>query len=99
MKYPVVAAPRHKAHLGIGFNKGRLAINSSVQYIDGLITQTSPLLAEHNIVLWNAGVDLRVFKCGTIFVRLDNLLAQNYQINAGYPMPRTTFKAGVKFKF
>ena len=99
MKYPVVAAPRHKAHLGIGFTKGRFAANSSVQYIDGLITQASPLLTEHNIVLWDAGVDLRVFKGGTVFVRLDNLLAQNYQINAGYPMPRTTFKAGVKFKF
>lgn len=99
MKYPVVAAPKHKAYLSIGFSKGRFAVNSSVQYIGGLIIQSSPLLTEHNIVLWDAGIDFRLLNIMSVFLRADNLLAQRYQINAGYPMPGATFKAGVKFKF
>ena len=29
----------------------------------------------------------------------ENLLAQRYEINAGYPMPKATFMGGVNFKF
>ena len=99
MKYPVVAAPKHKLYAGTTFKKGRLFIDSGVQYINGLITQTRPLLTEHNIVLWNAGIEIRIFKLSTWYARVENILAQRYQINAGYPMPRTTFMTGAKIKF
>jgi iron complex outermembrane receptor protein len=32
-------------------------------------------------------------------VRGENLLAQRYEINAGYPMPRATFMAGANVSF
>lgn len=98
MKHPVVAAPKHKAYLGVGFSKGRFAANSSVQYIGGLIIQSSPLLTEHDIVLWDAGIDFRLFKAVTLFLRAENILSQRYQINAGYPMPRINCRGGIKFK-
>lgn len=34
-----------------------------------------------------------------LWVKGDNLLAQCYEINAGYPMPRATFMAGVNVSF
>lgn len=99
MKYPVVAAPKHKLYAGAVFTKGRFVIDSGVQYINGLITQTSPVSVERDIVLWDAGVELRVFKSSAIYARAENILGQRYQINAGYPMPRATFMTGAKLKF
>ena len=32
----------------------------------------------------------------TLYARGENLLGQEYEINAGYPMPGATFFAGVK---
>lgn len=98
MEYPVVAAPKHKAYLGANFSKGRFNVNSGVQYINGLIIQSSPLLTEHDIVLWDAGIDFRFMQWGSVYLRAENLLSQRYQINAGYPMPRLTGLVGVKFK-
>ena len=99
MKYPVVAAPKHKLYMGVTFQKGRVLANSGIQHINGLITQAQPLLSEHNIVLWDADVEIRLLKRSSWYVRIENILAQRYQINAGYPMPRTTFTTGAKVKF
>jgi iron complex outermembrane receptor protein len=34
-----------------------------------------------------------------LWVRGENLLAQKYVINAGFPMPKATFMGGVNFEF
>ena len=34
-----------------------------------------------------------------LWVRGDNLLAQRYEINAGFPMPKATFMAGFDVEF
>ena len=34
-----------------------------------------------------------------IFVKGENLLAQRYEINAGYPMPKATFMGGINVNF
>lgn len=99
MRYPVVASPKHKLYAGAVYKKGRFMIDSGVQYLSGLITQASPLITEHDIVLWDAGVEIRVFKSSSWYARAENILGQRYQINAGYPMPRATFMTGAKFKF
>ena len=35
----------------------------------------------------------------TLWVRGENLLAQRYELNLGYPMPRATFMGGVSVNF
>ena len=35
----------------------------------------------------------------SIWARGENLLAQSYEINLGYPMPRATFMGGVSVNF
>ena len=35
----------------------------------------------------------------SFYVRGENLLAQRYEINAGYPMPKATFMGGVNINF
>ena len=98
MKYPVVAAPEHKLYGSIGFARGRWNASTGVQYIRGLITRAEPETRD-DFVLWNATVSFRVTRWLELFARGENLLAQRYEINAGYPMPRATALGGVNLHF
>jgi len=99
MKYPVVAAPQHKLFAGAGFAQGRWNISTGLQYIAGLYTSVSPVAATENFLLWDVRGGYRLSSCARLFVRGENLLAQRYQINAGYPMPRATILAGIDLRF
>lgn len=50
-------------------------------------------------MLWNLRGSFRICKWLDIWVRGENLLAQEYEINAGYPMPRATVMAGLNVNF
>ena len=99
MRYPVVAAPKHKLFAGVNFTHKRLHIASGAQYIAGLITQTSPLSEEGGFILWDASAEYNFTQRLQLFARVDNILNTKYQINAGYPMPGTTFMGGLRFRF
>jgi iron complex outermembrane receptor protein len=98
MKYPVVAAPEHKLYAGASYNIGRWTLSTDMQMIRGLITQTSPEISE-NFLLWNVDIGVEVARGCRLYMRGENLLAQRYEINAGYPMPRATVHGGVKLSF
>lgn len=98
MKYPVVAAPEHKLYAGIRYTVGRWALATDVQLLRGLITQTSPL-TEENVLLWNCDLGFTLARQCRLYLRAENILAQRYEINAGYPMPRATLHGGVKLSF
>ena len=90
--------PRNKLYAGGDFGKGRWSVSTGVQYIAGLYTAAAPdpEVREAGFVLWNLRASLRVNRLLTIFVRGENLLAERYEINAGYPMPRATVFGGLK---
>lgn len=98
MAHPVIAAPEHKFYVGGNFSQGRWNVSTGLQYIAGLYTQTDPAVTE-DFVLWNVRASFRAIRCLDIWARGENLLAQRYEINAGYPMPRATVMAGVNFNF
>lgn len=98
MKYPVVAAPEHKLYAGVRYIVGRWALATDVQLLRGLITQTSPL-TEENVLLWNCDLGFTLARQCRLYLRAENILAQRYEINAGYPMPRATLHGGVKLSF
>ena len=98
MEYPVIAAPGHKLYAGASFSSGRWHVATGVQYIADLYTQTSPVVTE-DFVLWNLRASYRAARWLDIWARGENLLAQSYEINAGYPMPRATVMAGFNFRF
>lgn len=93
MEYPVVAAPEHKAYAGASFTEGGWRISTGLQYIDGLYTSVSPVSRE-NFLLWNVRADVRLAKWMRFFIKGDNLLARQYEINAGFPMPGAIFLGG-----
>lgn len=99
MRYPVAAAPKHKLYASVSYSHKRWSVSSGAQYINGLITLASPLTTQKGFVLWNANAEYSVTPRLRLFATIDNILDTKYQINAGYPMPGTTFMGGLKFKF
>ena len=74
-----------------------------MQYVAGLYTSVptngrGDYLTE-DFVLWNMRATFRAAKFLSIWLRGENLLAQRYEINAGYPMSRATVMGGIKFSF
>lgn len=98
MKNPVLAAPKHKLYTGVNFNYRHWDISTGIQYISGLYTQTDPIKTEE-FVLWNIRASYQACRWLNVWARGENLLAQKYEINAGYPMPRATVMAGINISF
>ena len=94
MENPVIAAPEHKLYAGANFTKGRWSVSTGLQYIAGLYTAVGDNPQQEDFVLWNLQGSFRICKWLNIWVRGENLLAQKYEINAGYPMPRATVTGG-----
>ncbi len=96
MKYIVPAAPRHKLHLGATYATGRWSASTGLDYINHLYTDVAAESTE-SFLLWNLRASYRPLRILELFVRGENLLAQSYEINKGYPMPRATVFGGVTF--
>ena len=95
MEHPVTGAPEHKAYASLTYAKDRWTASTGVQYVCGLYTATAPAQTE-DFTLWNIRASFKVCKWLELWTRGENLLAQSYQINAGYPMPRATVMGGIK---
>jgi iron complex outermembrane receptor protein len=54
---------------------------------------------KENFCLLNASVGYALVRGVSLWVRGENLLAQRYEINQGYPMPRATVMGGIEVKF
>lgn len=98
MENPVLASPEHKLYAGAAFTRGRWYVSTGVQYVAGLYKSLDPAETE-DFVLWNVRGSYRASEWLTIWARGENLLAQRYEINAGFPMPRATVMAGVNISF
>lgn len=99
MHNPVIAAPEIKGWLGASYTSGRWSLNGGLQYINGLYTQTGADERKENFWLLNATASYKVCRNLTVWARGENLLAESYEINYGYPMPRATFMGGVNVSF
>lgn len=102
MENPVIAAPEHKFYAGVDFSKNRWNVSSGLQYIGGLYTQIATGNIKdmrENFILWNVHASYRMTNWLSFRLRGENLLAQRYEINAGYPMPKATFMGGIHLNF
>ena len=99
MKNHVLGAPQYKGFLGADFSQQRWNVVAGLQYINGLYTAVGDNEKKENFLLLNATVSYRLVNNLALWVRGENLLAQRYEINAGYPMPRATFMAGANVSF
>ena len=99
MANPIVAAPEHKLNIAIGYHHERFRVGTSVQYVAGMYTAVGANAVKESFVLWNAHAAYRIYKGLWANIQADNLLGQEYEINAGFPMPRTTLMGGRRWSF
>ena len=99
MKNHVLAAPEEKYFVGINFHQNRWSVNAGLQYIHNLYTAVGENETKESFVLLNADVNYKLADFATLFVKGENLLAQKYEINAGFPMPKATFMGGIHLTF
>ena len=99
MKNPVLAAPKYKGFLGAHYHCQKWTVIAGLQYISGLYTAVGDQEQKENFCLLNVSVNYALSKGLSLWARGENLLAQSYEINLGYPMPRATFMGGVNITF
>lgn len=95
---PILAAPEYKAYFGAQYRVCKWELNAGLQFISGLCTNITDE-TEENFTLLSAGIAYRLFPQVKLWVRGENLLAQRYEINEGFPMPRATVMAGIHVSF
>lgn len=96
MAHHVVAAPEYKGYAGARFHSGKWSVNAGLTYVDGLYKSIGAAEAQETFCLLDAGLNYALCDNLTLWLIANNLLAQKYEINLGYPMPRATFMAGLK---
>ncbi len=95
MKSPVYATPEHQLFISSRYRLNKTAFMLSLQQIINLDTDPSPAASLQSFTLVDAKISRRLFKNAEVFVSANNLLNQKYEENRYYPMPGTTFFAGI----
>ncbi|MDD2299285.1 MAG: TonB-dependent receptor [Fermentimonas sp.] len=96
MTNKIIGAPEHKLYVNGNYTIDKWHFSTGLQYLGNLYTSVTPQPITENTWLWNARVNFAVLEWLNIFVRGENLLGQEYEINAGYPMPGATVFGGLR---
>ena len=102
MVHHVIAAPDYAGFLGVNYNCNKFAANLGLQFIDRLYTKINGAAQADDtetFTLLNATVSYQLLPSLRLWARGENLLAQKYEINKGYPMPKATFMGGIQLQF
>ena len=99
MHTPLVGAPEYKGFIGANYSRDKWTANAGLQYVSGLYTSVGATETKENFCLLNLSLSYQLAENLNLWARGENLLAQEYEINLGYPMPRATFMGGVKVNF
>jgi len=99
MKNRIVGAPEGMAYVGVDYHQGKWFANLGLQDFANLYTAAGATETKENAWLLNASVTYAATRNISLWARGENLLAQKYEINLGYPMPRATFMGGVSVNF
>ena len=99
MKNKIIAAPEGMGYLGVDFHKSKWFASLGLQRVEDLYTSVGADETKENFWLLNASVTYAVTHNISLWARGGNLLAQKYEINLGYPMPRATFMGGININF
>ena len=99
MKNKIIAAPEQKSFVGIDFRQSKWFATVGLQYIRNLYTAVGEAETKESFELLSANVAYAATRNISLWARGENLLAQKYEINLGYPMPRATFMGGISVNF
>ena len=95
MDNAIVGSPDYKGYIGADCVYGKFSATAGLQQLVGLYTQTGANPVQEDATLLHMTLGYRVCPQLKIWAKGENLLAQKYEINLGYPMPKATFMGGV----
>ena len=95
MDKAIVGAPDYKGYIGADCAYGKFTATAGLQQLVGLYTATGAKEKKENASLLHVTLGYRICPQLKLWARGENLLAQKYEINEGYPMPKATFMGGV----
>lgn len=97
----LVSVPTYKGYLGVDWysENHKWMASIGLQQLAGLYTAVGKDEQKENVTLLNATVKYNLNKYISLWAKGENLLAQEYEILAGYPMPKATAMGGVKVSF
>ncbi len=98
---PMLASPKHKLYLSVGYSPGDFSFNINSQYIGGMYLNTATKYKE-SFTLFNmrASYKMLINKLkASFFINGDNITGISYSINEGFPMPGAIFMAGIDINF
>ena len=99
MKNKIIAAPEGMGYIGIDYHQGKWLATFGLQDFENLYTAVGANETKEGARLLNASVTYAATRNLSFWVRGENLLAQKYEINRGYPMPRATYMGGLNINF
>lgn len=99
MDNAIVGAPDYKGYIGADCIYGKFTAAAGLQQLVGLYTATGTNARQEDATLLHMTLGYRLCPMLRIWAKGENLLAQKYEINEGYPMPRSTFMGGVTLDF
>ena len=96
--YKLTAAPRNQYFLGIDWQAlKQFTVNASLKGVGGLFVDNAVEHQSYNLL--NVRLTYKPVPLLDIFLSLDNITDEKYQINRGYEMPGFTAMGGVKVRF
>lgn len=95
MRRPIIATPTHKLFVSGSYTSSRWTVSAGLQHIGRLYKSVSPV-ERTSFTLLDLRVEYHAARWLSLWGRGENLLAQSYEINAGFPMPHATVMAGIK---
>ena len=105
MQHKVVAAPKHKAFFSVDYTRDRFRFDTRLHYINNLFTSitrqtatTPEQTTKDTYSLCDASISYRANPWVELFTKVENIFGTEYEINRGFPMPKTTFMAGLTIK-
>ena len=99
MNKPIIGAPDYKGYIGADCVYGKFTATAGFQQLVGLYTANGANAKQEDASLLHMTLGYRVLPQLKIWAKGENLLAQQYEINEGYPMPKATFMGGVTLDF
>jgi len=95
---PVLAAPGQQVNFSLNYSYKIFNLNVSVQHIHKLYTSIDPVKTS-SYTLLNTRLNAHLLKYLDVFIMVNNLLNEDYEIIYGYPMPEINFSTGIKLSF
>ncbi len=99
MKNKIIAAPEQMDYYGVNYHNGKWLATLGLKCVKNLYTLVGENETKEDFDLLSASVTYAATRNLSLWARGENLLAEKYEINLGYPMPRATFMGGISLSF